>query len=238
MKEGGSMVEMVMEDERVERLRLQQIGEEWIQAITGGEMERLEGLCQPDVASQILTPRRYIAFDNLTDLIARIRLWFGDCRDFQVEHSRVEPIGERLGISYRFLLQEAEVWEVIEQQVNCTLQDGRIARLQLLCSGFELAELSRHTGLSNGPPEEASPNRDALLVLHGDPTSSGATCAILTPAIKSKLREMVSGQVLEVRVDDPAAMEDIEAWCRLSGNSLVRMNGTEGQELQFFVKKK
>jgi TusA-related sulfurtransferase len=232
------MVEMVLEDERVKRLRLRQIGEDWIQAITAGELERLEGLCQPDVASQILTPKRYITFDNVADLIARIRLWFGDCRNFQVEHSRVEPIGERLGISYRFLLQEAEVWEAIEQQLNCTIQGGRIARLQLLCSGFELAGSSRQISLINGPLGEASPNRDALLVVHGDPSSSGATCAILTPAIKSKLREMVSRQVLEVRVDDPAAMEDIEAWCRLSDNSLLRMNATGGQELQFFVKKK
>ncbi len=61
---------------------------------------------------------------------------------------------------------------------------------------------------------------------------------MLTPAIKSKLREMHSGQVLEVRVDDPAAREDIEAWCRLSGNPLLKMNEAEGPELRFFVMKK
>ena len=33
-----------MENERVERLRLRQVGEDWIRAITEGALERLEGL--------------------------------------------------------------------------------------------------------------------------------------------------------------------------------------------------
>ncbi len=53
--------------------------------------------------------------------------------------------------------------------------------------------------------------RDELLEFHTQASEVGSTCAILTPAIKSKLREMNSGQVLEVRVDDPSARGDIEA---------------------------
>ena len=56
--------------------------------------------------------------------------------------------------------------------------------------------------------------------------------------IKSKLREMQAGQVLEVRVDDPSARGDIEAWSRLSGNVLLKVIDNEGPELRFFVKKK
>jgi tRNA 2-thiouridine synthesizing protein A len=48
---------------------------------------------------------------------------------------------------------------------------------------------------------------------------------------------MQSGQVLEVRVDDPTAKGDVEAWSRLSGNALLRMVD-EGKTLRFFVKKK
>jgi TusA-related sulfurtransferase len=77
-----------------------------------------------------------------------------------------------------------------------------------------------------------------LLEIHTGAADSASTCAILTPAIKSRLREMQSGQVLEVRVDDPSAKEDIEAWSRLSGNPLVGMSNGEGPELRFFVKKK
>jgi TusA-related sulfurtransferase len=44
--------------------------------------------------------------------------------------------------------------------------------------------------------------------------------------------------VLEVRVDDPAARGDIEAWCRLSGNTLLNLDLIEGQELHFYLMKK
>jgi len=226
------MVEMLMENERIERLQLRQLGEDWIQAITDGELERLERFCQPEVLSQLLTPKRYINFDNVTDLVAKYRQWFGMCSDFQTEHSRVELVGERLGIFYRFLLQDQGVWCRIEQQLYCTMQGGRVAHLHLLCSGFQPVASS---GLGEG---ETSSDRNALLVFHTDTATNGSACALLTPAIRSKLREMDSGQVLEVRVDDPSAKEDIEAWCRLSGNLLLGINEHQGQELQFFVKKK
>ncbi len=48
---------------------------------------------------------------------------------------------------------------------------------------------------------------------------------------------MQSSQVLEVRVDDPSAKGDIESWCRLSGNTLLKMID-EGGVLRFFVEKK
>jgi tRNA 2-thiouridine synthesizing protein A len=233
------MVKMLMENEPLERLDLRQMGNDWIRAISGGEMERLEQFCQPEIVSQILTPKRNFQLETNTDLTARYRIWFGEYTNIQVEQSRVETVGERLGIFYRFLLQKQGSWERIEQQVYCTMHDGRVAELQLLCSGFHPAAPSERATL----PEErgagqALDDREALLVVHSNDPASGATCAILTPAIKEKLRELQPGQVLEVRVDDPTAREDIEAWCRLSGNTLLRMEEAERQELRFFVKKK
>ncbi len=79
---------------------------------------------------------------------------------------------------------------------------------------------------------------DALLEFHTDESNMGSTCAVLTPAIKSKLRELQSGQVLEVRVDESSARSDIEAWCRLSGNTLLRVIENHNPELSFFIQKK
>lgn len=233
------MVEMLLENERVDRLRLRQVGEDWIRAITSGALDRLEGLCQPQVASQLLTPKRYLNFENATDLTTKVRQWFGGYSHIQVEDSRVELIGERLGIFYRFLVPEQAGWSRIEQQLFCTMQDGKIAHLHLLCSGFQPVALSGLSALSNGQTEDdKSLDRDELLVFYTGTEANGSTCSMLTPAIKSKLRQMESGQVLEVRVDDPTARGDIEAWCRLSGNSLLKMSQVEGPELSFFVQKK
>jgi len=78
----------------------------------------------------------------------------------------------------------------------------------------------------------------ALLEFRGSGDSSGTTCALLTPAIRAKLREMASGQVLEVRVDDPTAKEDILSWSRLSGNEVLAILADEPQYLRFYLRKK
>lgn len=80
------------------------------------------------------------------------------------------------------------------------------------------------------------PQADALLEMRS-PDGQGNTCALLTPAIRARLRDLQAGQVLEVRVDDPAAAGDVAAWSRLSGNNLLAMAETEGL-LRFFIRKK
>ncbi len=91
--------------------------------------------------------------------------------------------------------------------------------------------------MANSSAENERVERDELLEFHTEASDIGSTCAVLTPAIKSKLREMSSGQILEVRVDDLTARGDIEAWCRLSGNVLLKVIHGENQALRFFVRK-
>jgi TusA-related sulfurtransferase len=82
------------------------------------------------------------------------------------------------------------------------------------------------------------PQADSLLEMLDLDERAGAACALLTPAIKAQLREMAPGQVLEVRVNDPTARLDVEAWCQLSGNSLLAMTEEPPNVLRFFVRKK
>ncbi len=81
------------------------------------------------------------------------------------------------------------------------------------------------------------PTPDALLEMPNGGEMAGALCAALTPAIKDKLKLLNSGQVLEVRVDDPAAEGDIAAWCRLSGHQLLAVV-REGPILRCYLRKK
>ena len=90
----------------------------------------------------------------------------------------------------------------------------------------------------NPSAKPALPTAQALLEMMAESESLGSTCALLTPAIKAKLKELDSGQVLEVRVNDSTAREDITAWCRLSGNELVAMLDEGHQGLRFFVRRK
>lgn len=233
------MIAMEMENERVERLRVQQLGEDWIQAISEQAMGRLEGFCRPAIISTLLTPKRLITLDNAVDLVAKYHEWFDAYTNIQVEERRVSQVGRRLGIFYRFHLQDQGYWYSIAQQVYCKLKDGWVEQLWLLCSGFQLVGTNDQSVLVDEPKaREQDPVRDGLLEFHTEASEIGSTCSILTPAIRSRLREMQSGQVLEVRVDDPTARDDIEAWSRLSGNTLLKLIDYEGPELRFFVRKK
>jgi tRNA 2-thiouridine synthesizing protein A len=64
-----------------------------------------------------------------------------------------------------------------------------------------------------------------------------AGCGDLTPIIRGRLRELQSGQVLEVISEEPAAHEGIPAWSRLTGNELVR-TVREPRRSRFFIRKK
>jgi len=234
------MIAMKMENERVARLHVQHLGESWIDAITKGELNRLEQFCLPDVSSHLLTPKRVTILDNVTDLIAKFQQWFGECTKIKVDISRVERIGERLGIFYRFRLQEDEEWSDIEQQLYCTLENGQVAQLHLLCSGFHPVDMNGSSMQNDDQKatEEDLPTQDAVLELLTELSESGSTCAVLTPMIRAKLRELQSGQVLEVHVNDPTAQADVEAWSRLSGNVLLKVIENGKSDLRFFIKKK
>ncbi len=84
----------------------------------------------------------------------------------------------------------------------------------------------------------ALPQADSLLEMLDPNGRDGAACALLTPAIKARLRELAPGQVLEVRVNDPTARLDVEAWCQLSGNPLIAITEEAPDVLRFFVRKK
>lgn len=232
------MIEMQVENERLDERSLQKLGEDWVQAITEGNLDRLEKFCHPNVTSRLLLPRRIVNLDNASGLVAEYRDWFGSCTNFKLEASRVSQVGERLGIFYRFRLQDQGDWYDIEQQLYCTMKDGRVEKLSLLCSGFQLVGATDQTAPTTGSAsDEQTPVPDDVLGLHVAESATGSTCAVLTPMIKSKLRDMRSGQVLEVRVNDPSAQGDVEAWSRLSGNALLKVIN-EDSELRFFVRKK
>lgn len=46
-------------------------------------------------------------------------------------------------------------------------------------------------------------------------------CGDLVLELRTRLRAMEPGQLLEVTARDPGAPEDLPAWCRLTGHALV-----------------
>lgn len=80
--------------------------------------------------------------------------------------------------------------------------------------------------------ETNAPNADAVL------DAPGSSCANLTPLIRARIRELASGQLLEVRSDDPAAREGVPAWSRLTGNALEAVVEDGAERTRFFLRRK
>jgi tRNA 2-thiouridine synthesizing protein A len=76
------------------------------------------------------------------------------------------------------------------------------------------------------------PKPDAVL------DTAGASCATLTPLVKARIRELLSGNILEVRSDDPAAREGMPAWSRLTGNELLAVVVEDPDRTRFYLRKK
>ena len=80
--------------------------------------------------------------------------------------------------------------------------------------------------------ESQTPLADAVL------DAPGSSCAILTPLIRARIRELASGQVLEVRSDDAAARAGVPAWSRLTGNELLATVEEDPDRTRFYLRRK
>ena len=70
------------------------------------------------------------------DVAALIAGWFADSTELALVDSKASEVGDRVHIAYRFEgVEEGEPY-VVEHQLYGTVQDGKIAHADLLCSGF------------------------------------------------------------------------------------------------------
>jgi TusA-related sulfurtransferase len=224
-----------MEDTHEQLLSWVQMGEEWVAAITRANFGELARWVDPAVHCRLITPKRISEVDGADSLIEKVHGWFEDVTSFRIIQTRAQPVGERLSISYRLLLEQEGRCFQVEQQVFASLRDGAMVRVDLLCSGFQPVSEQKTVQPADIPAQLPVAGR---LVFDSHAETAGSTCALLTPAIREKLRGMASGQVLEVVVDDRSARSDIEAWSRLSGNPLVQMDEDPDQGLRFLLAKK
>ncbi|MEM3085810.1 MAG: sulfurtransferase TusA family protein [Halobacteria archaeon] len=64
----------------------------------------------------------------------------------------------------------------------------------------------------------------------------GYMCPVPIVMLAERVREVEGGKVVELLADDPAAKEDVPAWCRRTGNDYLGM-GADGDRLTFWIKK-
>ena len=64
----------------------------------------------------------------------------------------------------------------------------------------------------------------------------GLLCPMPIVKIAKAIKEIEVGQVIEADASDPGVMADIPAWCKSTGNELVKMEKVE-KIIKFWVRK-
>jgi SnoaL-like domain len=114
------------------------IAEELIDALAAQDFERVERCLAPDVAFHAVVPGTGSFRDRAgaQEAAKQLRTWFGDADPLELLEHSVEPVVDKLRLSYRFAAFEDEQWHIVEQQAYAVVGERGIAKLDLVCSGF------------------------------------------------------------------------------------------------------
>lgn len=96
---------------------------------------------------------------------------------------------------------------------------------------------SSHAAASLNPSSAADapaplPRADAVF------DAQGQICGALEPVLKARMRDLASGQVLEVLTNDPSARLGLPSWCRLTGHGLLATVEEDAIRTRFYLRKK
>jgi hypothetical protein len=123
----------------------------FLDALRRRDWTALEQLLAPDVWMRALLPKRVLEENTAIGVAAAYRHWYGgsgECQMLQAEHQTM--VG-RDYLRYRFLLRPdfaPEQWHVVEQTGFCRVKDGRITRIDVVCTGVHPVEQTKTGAVS------------------------------------------------------------------------------------------
>jgi hypothetical protein len=112
------------------------LGNVFLAALVGRDFPTIEGCFHPEVRFRSLIPPGVREAGTAQDTITYLRRWFADADHHELIDGHATTVGDRLHVAYRFRVHDADGWQVVEQQTYCDVQNGKITRMDLLCSGF------------------------------------------------------------------------------------------------------
>jgi TusA-related sulfurtransferase len=152
-----------------------------------------------------------------------LQKWFGDADELHVLNSSVDQIVDRIHTAYRFRLRNKLDWQLAEQQAYCTVDQGLIGVMNLLCSGFRPDPKTQDRQAQSAMNHSSGQGEFGAGAFY-DAGPRGCAEGPLDE-IGGLMRQLASGQTLEVRAFDPSVTRDLPAWFRLVGYDLVKHEG-------------
>jgi hypothetical protein len=112
----------------------------FLEGLAAQDFTKLSGALAPGVRLRALLPQGLMEWTGAEVIACRFARWFGDTEDFELLEATVGEVGGRLHLHGRLRLRAERLgagWFTVEQQVYAdTDESGRIARLDLLCTGY------------------------------------------------------------------------------------------------------
>jgi hypothetical protein len=112
------------------------VGRRFVEAVATQDRTALAECFVPEVLFRALTPPGLRERTSAAEAALLVMQWFGDSTGLRLLDSQGYEVGDRLHVSYRLTgIENGEAY-VVEQHLFCVVEEGRIARANLLCSGF------------------------------------------------------------------------------------------------------
>jgi TusA-related sulfurtransferase len=185
--------------------RLEKVGEALVNALADRDFERFRATMADGVRFRLLLPKGPQAHTGVDEAVEVFVGWYGDVDELHLESSSVGTVGDRLVLTYRFRLHDADGWQVIEQHaVADVAPNGRLEMIDLLCSGF-LPVI--------GPADQSNGTHPF------DAGDLGCADGLATE-FRRRIGAIPVGDVLVVTARDPAAKEDLPPLARMMGHEV------------------
>jgi hypothetical protein len=112
----------------------------FLEGLAAQDFARLADALAAEARLRALLPAGLREWAGAGAIADRFAFWFGDTEDFELVEATVGEVGGRLHLHWRLRLRAVRLgagWFTVEQQVYAdTGEAGRIARLDLLCTGY------------------------------------------------------------------------------------------------------
>ena len=116
------------------------LADSFLDGLAAQDFTRLGGALTPDGRLRALLPGGLMEWAGAEVIAGRFAFWFGDTEDFELVEAAAGEVGGRLRLRWRLRLRAEWLgtgWFTVEQQAYAGTGDGgRIARLDLLCTGY------------------------------------------------------------------------------------------------------
>lgn len=112
------------------------IGESLAQAVAARDDALLRSWLTDDVRLRALIPAGLVEATGPDEVLALFESWFGGMHTVGLLESVCDVIADRLLVSYRLALGKRDRRWLCGQDAFCEVAEGRIASIDLVCSGF------------------------------------------------------------------------------------------------------